>query len=125
MDAEEALAKCNEDGNMEDGLGSQLVQLNPINEEKSPKELVNWDGEAANEEVGENYPITIGRVWSCFITGDLHRPAVPSQAHLLELALIRRGEPGSLPFGDPFLLRSTGGTSGDVPGALGPRGHGG
>jgi hypothetical protein len=60
MNAEEALAKCNDDRNMEDEIGSQLVQLNPVNEEKSPKELVNWDRKAPNEEVCKNYQITSG-----------------------------------------------------------------
>ena len=126
MDAEEALAKCNKNGNMEDGIGSQLVQLNPIDEKESPKELVNWDRETANEEIGKDYPISFGRICNGFITRDLHRPIICQQAHLLELAMILSGEFGSLPSGDPFLLRLSGGGAGnDVLDALSPWRHGG
>ena len=125
MDAEEALAKCDKDRNVKNRIGRQLVQLNPINEKESTKEFVNWKGQAANKEISEDYPKTFGRIGNGFITWDLHRLIVCQQAHLLELAVVLRGEFGSLPSRDLVFLRSSGGTGGDVLGAFGPRRHGG
>jgi hypothetical protein len=51
VDAKETLAESDENINVEDGVGSQLVQPNPVNEEDSPKELVNMHGKAAKEEI--------------------------------------------------------------------------
>ena len=62
VDAEETFAESNEDRDVEDGVGSQLVQLNPVNKEESPKELMNRQGEAAKEKISKNYPISFGRI---------------------------------------------------------------
>jgi hypothetical protein len=88
MDAQEALAKSDEDGNVENRIGSQLVQLNSIDEKEYPKELMNWNGEAVNKEISEDNPITFGRIWNGFITWDLHCFVVCQQAHLLEFAVV-------------------------------------
>ena len=42
LDPEEALAKGDKDRNVEDGVGSQLMQLQPINEEKTAEEIMDW-----------------------------------------------------------------------------------
>ena len=57
---------------MEDGIGSQLVQLNPANKKESPKKLMNMHGEAAKEEMSENYPISFGRNAGRFVPGSPH-----------------------------------------------------
>jgi hypothetical protein len=41
-DSEEAFAKCDKNRNVKDGIGSQLVQLNPINKKKAAEEIVDW-----------------------------------------------------------------------------------
>jgi hypothetical protein len=41
-DSEEAFAKCDKNRNVKDGIGSQLVQLNPINEKKAAEEIMDW-----------------------------------------------------------------------------------
>jgi hypothetical protein len=55
MDVEKTLTESAANRNVEDGIVSQLVQLNPIDKEKSLKELMNRDRKAAKEEVGEDY----------------------------------------------------------------------
>jgi hypothetical protein len=40
MDAKEALAKCDEDRNVENGIRSQLIQLKPIDKQKPTKIFV-------------------------------------------------------------------------------------
>jgi hypothetical protein len=72
VDAEETFTKSDENGDMDDGIGSQLVQLNLVNEKESPKELMNMHGEAAKEESSENYQISFGRIGGRFIPGSLH-----------------------------------------------------
>jgi hypothetical protein len=57
---------------MDDGIGSQLVQLNPVNKKESPEKLMNMHGEAAKEEINENYPISLGWIGSYFVYGNLH-----------------------------------------------------
>jgi hypothetical protein len=46
--------------NVEYGIGSQLVQLNPVDQDKSPKELMNKNRKAMNEEVRKDYSISFG-----------------------------------------------------------------
>jgi hypothetical protein len=56
MDAEETLTKSDKNRNVEERIWSQLMQLNPIDEKKATKKLVDRDGKAANKEVDKGYP---------------------------------------------------------------------
>jgi hypothetical protein len=68
MDAKETLAKCGEDRNVENGIRSQLIRLNPIDKQKPTKKFVDSNGQAANKEISENYPKTFRRIWSDLIS---------------------------------------------------------
>jgi hypothetical protein len=76
MDSKEALTESDENRDVEDGIGNQLVQLNPVNKEESPKELVNRHGKAAKEEIKENYLISFGRIGGRLFPGNLRLPLV-------------------------------------------------
>jgi hypothetical protein len=76
VDAKEACIEGDENRDVENGIGTQLVQLNHINEQKSPKELVNRSGETAKEEIREDYPVPFGRIGGRFVPRDLHLPIV-------------------------------------------------
>ena len=43
MDAQEGFAESDKKGNVQDGVGSQLMQLNPVDKQKSTQKLM--DGE--------------------------------------------------------------------------------
>jgi hypothetical protein len=58
MDAQEALAKSDENRDVEKRIRGQLVELNPIDKKKAAEEFVNREGKAAHEEVDESYPKT-------------------------------------------------------------------
>jgi tRNA nucleotidyltransferase/poly(A) polymerase len=76
MDAKEAFAECDKVGYVENIIRSPLIQLNPINKQKSTKKFVDWNRQTAKEEVSENYPKTLGRIWGSFIYWDLHCSSV-------------------------------------------------
>ena len=44
MDAQEALTESDEDGDMEERVGGQLMELNPVNEEKTAEEFMDRSG---------------------------------------------------------------------------------
>ena len=52
--AEEALAQGNEKSQMQNSVGGELVELHPVDEQKSPKEFVSGQGEAALKECEED-----------------------------------------------------------------------
>jgi hypothetical protein len=114
VDAEEAFTKCDENGDMEDGIGSQLVQLNPVNKKESPKELMNRHGEAVKEEISENYPKSFGRIGGCFVPRNTHLPIISEQPQFLQLPVLHRIELRSVPPGHFLLLHrlSAGGAGG-------------
>jgi hypothetical protein len=43
VDAKKALTQSNKDGDVEDRVGGQLMELNPVNKKKSTKEFVDWN----------------------------------------------------------------------------------
>lgn len=88
VDTEETFAKSDDNGDMEDGIGSRLLQLNPVNENESPKKLMNMHGEAANEEISENYPISFGRIGGRFVPGSLHLLFINEQPQFLQLPVL-------------------------------------
>jgi hypothetical protein len=56
MDAEETLAESNENGNVEDRIRGQLVQLDPVDEKETTKKFVDRSGKTTDEEIDECYP---------------------------------------------------------------------
>jgi hypothetical protein len=75
---------------MEDGIGSQLMQLQPVNEEKTVEEIVNGGREAANKVVNKTDPIFDRRRWIAFLAGEaqrvlllLHEPELLHQVEVL------------------------------------------
>jgi hypothetical protein len=88
VDAEEVFAKSNENGDMEDGIGSWLVQLYPINEKESPEKIMNRHGEAVKEEISENYAISFGRTGGRFVLGSLHLLFISEQPQFLQLPVL-------------------------------------
>jgi hypothetical protein len=68
-DSKEAFAQRDKNGNMEDGIGGQLVQLNPINKKKAAEEIVNWGRKAADEVINKTNPILHWRVGVAFFAG--------------------------------------------------------
>ena len=61
--------KCDENRNVKDGIGSQLVQLNPINKKKAAEEIVNWGRKATDKVINETNPVLHWRVWVAFFAG--------------------------------------------------------
>ena len=73
LESEEALAEGNENRDMEDGIGSQLMQLQPVNKEKAAEEIVNGGREAANKMINKTDPILDRRRWIAFFAGEAQR----------------------------------------------------
>jgi hypothetical protein len=103
MGPEEALAQGDENRDMEDGVGGQLMQLNPVNKEKSTEKLMDGGGKAANEVIDKSYPVPNGRTWEAFVAGEDQR-ALLDQAKLLEGLLVLVGDFRSLPSRDLRVL---------------------
>jgi hypothetical protein len=91
LDAQEALAKSDEDGDMKDRIWGQLVQLNPVDKEEATKKFVNRNGEVANEEVNEDYPETGRRMGRTLVSRHPHG-FIAEHAHLLQQLFVLRRE---------------------------------
>lgn len=69
VNAEEGFTQSNKDGNVEDGIGSQLPELNPLEEKKRAKKLVGGERKSAKQKSGEHNskalwrPRAGGRTW--------------------------------------------------------------
>jgi hypothetical protein len=44
LDAQEAFAQSDEDGDVEDRVGGQPIELNPVNKEKTTEEFMDRNG---------------------------------------------------------------------------------
>jgi hypothetical protein len=58
LDAQEALIESDEDGDVEERVWGQLVQLNPIDKEEATEKFMYRKRKATNEEIDEGYPET-------------------------------------------------------------------
>jgi hypothetical protein len=71
---------------MNERIGGQLMQLDPVDKEEASKKFLNRKGEATNEEVNKDYPESDGG-W-----GELSSPGIliasDEQAHLLQHLLV-------------------------------------
>jgi hypothetical protein len=97
MDSEEALAESNENRDMEDGIGSQLMQLQPVNKEKTAEEIVNGGREAADKMVNKTDPILDRRRWIAFLAGEAQRVLLLHEPEFLHQVQVLVGDLGSLP----------------------------
>jgi hypothetical protein len=91
VDAQETFTESDKDGDVEERVWGQLVQLDPVDKEKATKKFVNKKREAANEEIDKGYPETDRRMRRTFVSRHLHDPLV-EQAHLLQHLVILRRE---------------------------------
>jgi hypothetical protein len=57
LDSKEALAKCDKNRNVEDGVGSQLMKLQPVNKKQTTEKIVDGSRKAANKMVDKANPI--------------------------------------------------------------------
>jgi hypothetical protein len=64
VDAEESLANSVEDGQVKDGIWSQLPKLNAIGKKKASKKFVDWKGQPTTQKRREHDCETSGRFWA-------------------------------------------------------------
>ena len=81
-----------------------MMQLNPVNKEKSTEKFVDGGGKAANEVVDESYPKSNWRGWKAFVAREDQRVLLLHQAQLLEDPLVLVGDLGSFPSRDLHFL---------------------
>jgi hypothetical protein len=96
-DSKEAFAQCDKNGNVEDGIRGQLVQLNPVNKKKAAEEIVNWGRKAADEVINETNPVLHWRVGVAFFAGKADGVFFLHQAKPLQRVDILVGDFRSLP----------------------------
>jgi hypothetical protein len=96
-DSEEAFAKCDENRNVKDGIGGQLVQLNPINKKKTAEEIVDWGREAADEMINKTNPILHWRLGVAFFARKADGVLLLHEAKPLQHVGVLVGDFGSLP----------------------------
>jgi hypothetical protein len=53
-------------------VGGQLVQLDPVDEEQPTKEFVDWNRKAVSEEVNKSYLETDRKIRRILVFGHLH-----------------------------------------------------
>lgn len=83
---------------MEDGIGGQLVQLNPINKKKAVEEIVNWGRKAADEVINKTNPILHWRVGVAFFAGKADGVLLLHQAKPLQRVEVLVRDFRCLPF---------------------------
>ena len=54
-DSEKAFVKGDEKCKMQNGIGGQLIQLHPMDEQEPTKKFVGWEREASHDEVPKNH----------------------------------------------------------------------
>jgi hypothetical protein len=113
VDAQETFTECDENGDVEERVWGQLVQLDPVDKEKATKKFENMNREAANEEIDKGYPETDRRMRRTLVSWHLHGLLV-EQAHLFQHLVVLRGEFRPLPAGDLGLLHALFGAWGTV-----------
>jgi hypothetical protein len=84
LDPQEAFAKHDEKRNVQNGVGIQIVTLNPISKKEASKERMQGEREPPKEECKEKYPETRGWLGNYFRTsGESLRQIVLQDADLL------------------------------------------
>jgi hypothetical protein len=86
LDPQEAFTQRDEARNVKNRVGIQIVELNPIHEEKPAKEGMRGKRESPQQESHENYPESGGRPGNNLGTGgERFRRGVLEKTHLLGL----------------------------------------
>jgi hypothetical protein len=120
VDAKETFTESDKDGNVQNGIGGQLVKLNPVDEEQTAEKFMEGDGKTTDEEVDKCYLEVDGGMRSALITRKAHgflvEQAQPLQ-HLVVLSSCLR----ALPSGDLGLLCGLAGVRGSGCASLGVR----
>ena len=98
MDSKKALAKGNENRNMEDGVGSKVVKLQPIHEKQTTKKIMDGGREASDKVVNEANPIFNRRRRVALFAGEAQRVLRLREPELLHQVQVLVGDLGSLPF---------------------------
>ena len=70
LDSEPALAESDETGDVKERIWEQLVELEPIETQKTPKKGVKRQGKTANDECKKHHSITSRRHRNGLTTGD-------------------------------------------------------
>jgi hypothetical protein len=96
-DSKKAFAKRDKNRNVKDGIGGQLVKLNPIDKEKTAEEIVDWGRKAADEMINKTNPIFHWRIGVAFFTGKADGVFLLHQTEPLQHIGILVGDFGSLP----------------------------
>jgi hypothetical protein len=100
MGPEEAFAESDKDGDVENGVGSQPMKLNPLDEKETAKEIMDGGRDAADEVVSEGYPIIDGWPREARIAGENHGFLLNPQPQRLQQLLFLFGDLGALPAAD-------------------------
>jgi hypothetical protein len=82
VDAKQTFTQNDKDGNVQNGVGGQLVKLNPVDEKQTAKEFMERNRKATEEKINKCYPEVDGRARSALITRKDHRLLV-EEAELL------------------------------------------
>ena len=101
LDAEEGFTKSDENGNMEDRVGCEVMKLQSINEKQPPKKRVNGGREAADEMIEETNPILHRRGWVAFFAGEAQRLCLLADSQFLQEVDVLGRDFGSLPLSAP------------------------
>jgi hypothetical protein len=64
VNAEEGLTQSNEDGKVENGIGSQLPELNPVEEKERAKKLVGRERKPVKQKSGKHNSKAFWRPWA-------------------------------------------------------------
>jgi hypothetical protein len=83
---QETFTECDEARNVMDGIGIQIMELNPVSEKKTAEERMRWKRQTPQQEGDKGYPKSRRRPGNDFWAGGerLHR-CVLQEAHLLGL----------------------------------------
>jgi hypothetical protein len=105
LDAEEGLAKGDEDGNVEDRVGCEVMKLQSIYKKQPPKKRVNGGRKAADEMIDETNPILHWRGWVALFAGEAQRLWLLADPQFLQEVDVLGGDFGSLPLSAPQICR--------------------
>jgi hypothetical protein len=118
MDSKEAFAESNENRDMKDRIGSQLVKLQPIDKEQTAEEIMNGGREAADEMVNETDLIFDRRRQITFFAGEAQRIFLLHQPKLLHQVDVLIRNLGSFPLRRSKIWRRHLRFRGAMPGEL-------
>ena len=72
VDAQEALTEGDEAGDVEDGVGRELMELDAVNEKQPTKKLVGRNRKSAEDKGHEHHPPARFRARDYLVAGEPH-----------------------------------------------------